>query len=925
MKQIVKYFGMATIVMMVMLGWLEPVAAQWPSDPSVNVPICTVTGAQRTWQMSPDGSGGAVIAWMDEREERDIYAQRVDALGYTRWTADGLPVCVVAGEQGIPVTVSDGLGGAIITWEDRRDGYSDIYAQRVDGSGAFQWAPGGIPICTADGFQGNPYVVADGAGGAIVFWWDKTGFTTDWNIYAQRVDGSGVIQWAARGVPICTVGGDQEAPVAVSDGTGGAIVAWRDERGDDSDIYAQKVDGSGVVQWTVDGIPVCTAAGGQPGSLLAPDGAGGAIFAWRDTRGADYDIYAQRVDASGAVQWDPDGVPISTAPDHQLEPRVVSDGVGGGIISWCSYRDGYADVYAQRVDASGGISWTPGGVPIAATATGQALWSEMVSDGAEGAIITWQDYRSFLTSYDIYAQRVNGSGVVQWAPNGVPISNATKGQNYPWLVPGGAGGAIIAWLDSRHTDTDIYAQNVSSDGSLGNPRLEILQDLLSGSLTPDHPWVQEGLVELSFEVMAVHANLTNVRFCSDPLQHGSLPKKIHGYLVEFLPREIGFLAQGHTAQVAAKVQIPVGQHEGDYSGYFRAACDEGYSDSVSAGLHVDALEDLDIEDYAGNLSANTMELTGVKGGVAVGMYNLANPNMWETNYDPFDGPANVDLSSLTYSSTDLIYPEEPGKPIPADSVNPNLSAVFALGSGEAAQNIVQVHIPTKDMCENCTYAGTITVEDAGAGVADEFALKVTIVKGKLAGDGFWGEEEAGANVLHWTDFGFGERGVDLYRSDNTGSFFKLNTSPLGGSSYVDGDVFPGVVYQYKLGLLLNNGREILLGPISVKALGNGPTSFALFQNFPNPFSRTTTITYGLPASGGEESQAANRPSHITLRIYDVSGRLMRVLVDGPREPGHYSVSWDGKDEAGRAVATGVYLYRLEGGDFRATRKMVAVR
>ena len=67
-------------------------------------------------------------------------------------------------------------------------------------------------------------------------------------------------QWTADGVALCTAANDQINPQIVSDGSGGAIITWQDYRGGNYDIYAQRVNASGAVQWTADGVAVCTAA-----------------------------------------------------------------------------------------------------------------------------------------------------------------------------------------------------------------------------------------------------------------------------------------------------------------------------------------------------------------------------------------------------------------------------------------------------------------------------------------------------------------------------------------------------------------------------------------------------------------------------------------------------------------------------------------
>jgi len=94
-----------------------------------------------------------------------------------------------------------------------------------------------------------------------------------------------------------------------------------------------------------------------------------------------------------------------------------------------------------------------------------------------------------------------------------------------------------------------------------------------------------------------------------------------------------------------------------------------------------------------------------------------------------------------------------------------------------------------------------------------------------------------------------------------------------------------------------------------------PRTFALYPNVPNPFNPTTIIRYDVPQSG----------SAVSLEIYDVSGRLVKTLVDGRQSAGAKSVTWDGHDGAGRPVASGVYFYRLTAPNYTKTHKMVLMK
>jgi len=93
-----------------------------------------------------------------------------------------------------------------------------------------------------------------------------------------------------------------------------------------------------------------------------------------------------------------------------------------------------------------------------------------------------------------------------------------------------------------------------------------------------------------------------------------------------------------------------------------------------------------------------------------------------------------------------------------------------------------------------------------------------------------------------------------------------------------------------------------------------PNAYRLSQNYPNPFNPQTTITYDVA-----------EPGTVRLSVYALTGQLVRTLMDGERSIGSYSAVWDGRDDAGRDVASGVYLCRMEAADYRAVRKMLLVR
>ncbi len=95
-----------------------------------------------------------------------------------------------------------------------------------------------------------------------------------------------------------------------------------------------------------------------------------------------------------------------------------------------------------------------------------------------------------------------------------------------------------------------------------------------------------------------------------------------------------------------------------------------------------------------------------------------------------------------------------------------------------------------------------------------------------------------------------------------------------------------------------------------------PQVFSLGQNYPNPFNPSTTIHYSIPGRANER---------VSLKIYDLRGRLIRTVVDEEKKPGIYFVHWDGRDERGQEVGSGIFLYTIRAGNFKSTKRMTIIR
>lgn len=474
------------LAVLVVAGLAErPASAAWSRDPSTNQPIAT-PGQQAVPTTCPDGQGGVYIAWMDNRNGNyDIFAQRLSAKGVPLWTVNGVGVCTETNFQSSPIIVPDGAGGAIIAWGDARSipgyvGFRDLYAQRVNALGVAQWTPNGVPVCVSGFVRDRFAFIADGAGGAIAAWEDDRTAFDGGDIYIQRVDAAGARLWTTNGIAIGFASGTQERPSLAPDGTGGAFACWT---GEFYGVTAQRVNGAGVVQWAAGGIEVETDGPFSP--RITSDGSGGCLVGYlRNASSASNDgVWVRKLNSAGSSLWTSHltgaGVPTPLTTIDFLE--ITTDGAGGAIVAWSDGRNGSnnRDLFARRVSTSGAPMWTANGVPICTAQGNQDGWNPIVADGTGGAVIAWHDPRVDFVTLDVYAQRVDALGSIQWDPDGKPLSTATTAnQSYPMLASDGRNGAVIVWQDARFDANDVYAQRADYANHLGDP-------------APDIAWVQD--------------------------------------------------------------------------------------------------------------------------------------------------------------------------------------------------------------------------------------------------------------------------------------------------------------------------------------------------------------------------------------------------------------------------------------------------
>jgi hypothetical protein len=270
------------------------------------------------------------------------------------------------------------------------------------------------------------------------------------------------------------------------------IVTWQDHRSGNFDIYAQRVSAAGVPQWTADGLKLCAAAGEQDHPMIAADGVGGAVVTWYDYRsGSNFDIYAQRIGDTGAVKWATDGVALCTAASGQYYPMIASDGAGGAIVTWQDLR-GVAnyDIYAQRVEHYGQLGDPE---PVIASVR------DVPNDQGGFVLVSWDaSYLDVEPVYGVSEYRVFRSAAGSFATAAAPRRAVTEDSDVAvregaLLARAGAAGTVYWEYMGRQAANAFagYSQVVATTSdSLGssNPRTWFMLEARADTLISSARW-----------------------------------------------------------------------------------------------------------------------------------------------------------------------------------------------------------------------------------------------------------------------------------------------------------------------------------------------------------------------------------------------------------------------------------------------------
>lgn len=385
------------------------------------------------------------------------------------WEDGGVPV-----RQGVHIEWQrtgdvGGDGEVIFAWSDTRTGDRDVYMQKIDTLGNELWGDTGIRATVALGRQEDPVLVSDGNGGAFLAWIDYRDDEYG-DVYAQHIDSEGNLSWDPAGVPIAVNTGSQQSANMARGAAGVAYLIWLDgSLSESGDIFGTVLQLSGpLAAGGTDGLPLVTAANSQFSTSIETSG-DDAVVVWVDQRiSEDPNIYGQRLDVNFTGLWGVDGIPVCDVTGDQSYPKVAPADGDRVAVSWVDTReDNQGDIYAQVLDVDGAAQWTAGGVSVG-TGSAKQEYSRVKSNGVDRIYVVWEDYRNDAVDQDLYMQAFDMNGNALWTDNGNTVSAYAMKQLQPRVTISADGGIYVTWLDQRNggiPESDIYIQYMTPDGT----------------------------------------------------------------------------------------------------------------------------------------------------------------------------------------------------------------------------------------------------------------------------------------------------------------------------------------------------------------------------------------------------------------------------------------------------------------------------
>ncbi len=418
-------------------------------------------GVHIEWQrtLCPGEPGNMIFVWSDTRYgSRNVFAQKIDSTGALLWGSEGTPVTNLPGRQEDPVAITDGNGGAFIAWVDYRfDDEGDIFIQHVNNQGDIMMDDNGEALARIDGRHLTINMCTDSLGGVFVTWQDKRNFLDD-DIYGTHVSSNYEIIAPSSGVSIIQMNGNQGAKSLEYAGNNEATIIWSDTRsGSGNDIYCQKINMNMEKIFSEGGLEVSTNSYLETTPRTTYMNNDTSFIIWQSGT-ENTDIYFNLLTSDGLVYAEP--VQLCTYNSSKSSPRVKRNQIGQVFVQWTDYRNNPTEGnhFYQKISSGGNISWDENGIQL--DIEGNDRHARFSTGGNGEVFIYWE--RGTFPNVDIMYQAIQSDGLLL-LDSAQFVSNASGYQSMPNTTSDNSNGSFVVFSDESNGSIDLKVQRMNSD------------------------------------------------------------------------------------------------------------------------------------------------------------------------------------------------------------------------------------------------------------------------------------------------------------------------------------------------------------------------------------------------------------------------------------------------------------------------------
>ena len=457
--------------------------SQWSSDSSVNLKVSDQSGDQALPKISVTSDGGSYIAWFDNRGgSYAVYLQRLNSQGVKQFAADGLLVSSNAQSSSLVDwdMITDDSNNAVIVFTDIRNGSSiNPFAYRISPTGTFLWGANGVTLSNNFSvFQANPKVAKTTDNNFVVTWIYSS---TPRKVAMQKLSPTGAKLWGADPVYLSGTAAELfDYPAVVTSDNGSVIALWSGYTGSflspsNYRLYSQKFSSAGTPVWnsTQDTVYNLGRVSGFFVPKLFSDGNNGAIYVWQDDR-AFLNLsssYVQRYSSAGVRLFPVNGTEASTTAGNNKFDAYATfmPSTNETYLIWkmSNGLQSLFGVYGQKFSSDGSRQWTNDG----------KVFQPLGSNSMEKLLCFTKDTNVVYSFNEIITGVVNNiikcftadrSGNIGWGSYIHIISNPYSEKLKLVGTINSNKMTMLTWSDRRLDGGGIYAQNVNSNGTLGN-------------------------------------------------------------------------------------------------------------------------------------------------------------------------------------------------------------------------------------------------------------------------------------------------------------------------------------------------------------------------------------------------------------------------------------------------------------------------